>query len=249
MHDDELVTEEWRPVYGWVGLYSVSNLGRVRSEDRLFVDSIGRKGSIRGRVLAPAVQRGYLLVGLSRHSKRVTHSVHRMVCRAFHGPPPSASHHACHNDGDKRNNRATNLRWATARENVQDNVRLGTVARGARNGGAVLTEEQTIAIRERYAAGAESIRKLAREHGVHAATISSIVHGKTWKTTGGPVTPVRRPIQSKLTPSEVREMRRLYRDARVSQSEIGRRFGVSQGAARKVVIGETYKWVTNRGGE
>ena len=45
--------------------------------------------------------------------------MHRLVARAFHGPPPSAAHtHVNHLDGDKANNRIDNLEYVTPSENA-----------------------------------------------------------------------------------------------------------------------------------
>ena len=45
------------------------------------------------------------------------HLVNRIVCAAFHGPPPSPKHEASHLDDDPANNRADNLAWETREEN------------------------------------------------------------------------------------------------------------------------------------
>lgn len=39
------MTEEWRPVVGYEGLYEVSNTGQVRSISRYYVDSLGKRFS------------------------------------------------------------------------------------------------------------------------------------------------------------------------------------------------------------
>lgn len=44
--------------------------------------------------------------------------VHRIVCSAFHGAPPSGSHVVDHIDTNRANNRPENLRWVTRLENV-----------------------------------------------------------------------------------------------------------------------------------
>ncbi|MCE6967427.1 HNH endonuclease signature motif containing protein [Cereibacter sphaeroides] len=46
------------------------------------------------------------------------HKLHRIVATAFHGEQPSKSHVVDHIDTNRRNNRATNLRWVTRLENI-----------------------------------------------------------------------------------------------------------------------------------
>lgn len=54
------------------------------------------------------------------------------------------------------------------------------VARGEQNGSAKLTADSVRAIRERYAAGGLSLRRLAHTYGVSHTTIGEIVRGEKW---------------------------------------------------------------------
>ena len=123
MHEDE----EWRPVVGYEGFYEVSNLGRVRSLDRV-IDH-GRNGStnLRGRILSASVpdKKHYSSVGLSAGGAYRHAMVHTLVATAFIGPRPIGME-CCHNDGDKNNNRADNLRWDTPSANQLDRRKHGT---------------------------------------------------------------------------------------------------------------------------
>lgn len=69
---------------------------------------------------------GYLRVRLTVDGRRKWHSVHRLVCRAFHGEQPSPNHEVRHIDGSRDNNRASNLAWGTKSENACDRVTHGT---------------------------------------------------------------------------------------------------------------------------
>lgn len=47
-----------------------------------------------------------------------TVKVHRVVCEAFHGPPPRVDSVVIHRDENGINNREGNLKWGTQRENL-----------------------------------------------------------------------------------------------------------------------------------
>jgi hypothetical protein len=94
--------ERWRAIEEHEG-YEVSDRGRVRNAA--------------GHVLAlQRHSKGYLTVMLGRRGGR--HYVHRLVCRAFNGPPPASGvYHADHIDFTRDNNVPTNLRWLASHLN------------------------------------------------------------------------------------------------------------------------------------
>jgi hypothetical protein len=44
--------------------------------------------------------------------------IHRLICEAFNGPPPTPSHVVNHKNGIKDDNRPNNLEWMTIGENT-----------------------------------------------------------------------------------------------------------------------------------
>ncbi len=104
----------------------------------------------------------------------------RLITEAFHGAAPSADYHAAHNDGDPSNNAASNIRWATATENIGDKFRHGTMYCGDGHHRARLTGPDASAIRRRRAAG-ERAKDLAAEYRVSSQLITAIVKRVCWK--------------------------------------------------------------------
>ena len=120
-----MVTEIWKDVVGYSGIYEDSNLGRVRSLDRL--DTAGRKR--KGRILKQTLS-NYLRVILC-NGKKKTRLVHQLVCETFIGPRPEGKE-VCHGPSGKLDNSLTNLRYGTHSENALDRNRDGTSGRNRR---------------------------------------------------------------------------------------------------------------------
>lgn len=123
------MTEQWRPIPGWENLYEVSDIGRVRSLDRLVTYPAGGQRLFKGRILQDRLfpRTGHRMVSLKRHSVGETFRVHRLVMLTFVGPRPDGLH-ICHNNGVPDDNRLSNLRYDTASSNVRDAVQHGTQA-------------------------------------------------------------------------------------------------------------------------
>ena len=117
--------EVWKPVPGYEGFYSVSDLGRVRSESRTvtFIDGRSRRWPESIRKTAK-LSSGHLSVWLYKNHKPERCYVHRLVLEAFVGEAPPGTH-GCHWNDDPGDNRLENLRWGTSSENRLDSVRNG----------------------------------------------------------------------------------------------------------------------------
>lgn len=169
---DEDHTEEWRPVVGWEGIYSVSSEGRIRRE-------APGPSTRPGKALKPSNHNGYAQVGLRSMGRRATVAVHLLVARAFLGPAPDG-HEVDHVDGNKANNRFSNLEYLPPLENTRRAFALGLVPIGAARSTAKLTEDVVRAIRVKLAAG-ESANRIARISGCSAKTVTQILHGRNWR--------------------------------------------------------------------
>lgn len=171
------MTEEWRDVVGFEGAYQVSDLGRVRSLDRIQVNSLGHARSLRGRVLVSVpTSRGYRCTKLG---VKKWLAIHVAVCAAFYGPKPTAAHEVAHSDSDPSNNRADNLSWKLHVDNLADREALGRVPRGESHGSAKLDNAMVATIRRRTAAG-ELHRVIALDYAVTRNTVSDIGARRTW---------------------------------------------------------------------
>lgn len=178
-----VVSEEWRSVVGWEGLYEVSNTGHVRSLERDIKFADGRVRRFPSVVLKPnmvGTRLDYRQVHLTKNCERRPISIHRLVADAFLAPPPTPSHIVLHNRGAAAGDGVDNLRWGTHAENTADSLRDGTFCLGEQQHNAKLTAASVAAIRQEAAAGGRN-GTIARKYGVCPASITSIVKRKTWK--------------------------------------------------------------------
>ncbi|MFT8488006.1 NUMOD4 domain-containing protein [Oenococcus sicerae] len=109
--------EIWKDIPGYEGLYQVSNLGRVKSFDRLIVRKQGNYLS-KGKILKGFRQNNnYLIADLYNAKIRRHYLIHRLVAQAFI-PNPNHYPQINHKDENKSNNCVENLEWVTAKQNM-----------------------------------------------------------------------------------------------------------------------------------
>jgi hypothetical protein len=119
--------EIWKPVLGYEDSYEVSNMGRVRSIDREWVQK-SKHGTEyiytkKGKLLKPGkMKSGHVSVAIGRGHSRLVHS---LVMEAFVGERPKGKE-VLHNNGVADDNRLENLRYGTRSENILDAVKHGT---------------------------------------------------------------------------------------------------------------------------
>lgn len=112
-------TEEWRDVKGYEGVYMVSDLGRVKSLDRVTYDKNNRKINRKSKVISPYVDStGYLAVRFYSNKSPKRCRVHQLVAESF------LNHDKCghkivvdHIDNNPINNNLCNIQLISHREN------------------------------------------------------------------------------------------------------------------------------------
>ena len=105
-------SEIWKDVVGFEGRYQVSDLGNVRSIQT-------NHGKYQERPMLARTRSDtclYQYVHFWLKDKLHTEALHRVVAKAF-VPNPENKPMVNHLDGNKLNNRADNLEWATCSEN------------------------------------------------------------------------------------------------------------------------------------
>ena len=176
------MTEEWRDINGYEGIYQVSSLGRVRSLDRI-IEQVTRWGDIhprliKGTCLQPHNLRGgYLGVMLSEHRQKKMTLIHRLVAIAFI-PNPQSLETVNHKDENKKNNRADNLEWMSR----GDNVRYGTGIQRKRNTSIPVVQ---MSIDGTHIQTYTSAKAAGETLGLHPTNITACCRGKRGARTAG----------------------------------------------------------------
>ncbi|QIW89920.1 HNH endonuclease [Bacillus phage Izhevsk] len=173
--------ENWKSLKGIVengDSYEVSNLGNVRSIDRLDSRGCNRKG----KLMKPKTsKKGYIEVTLTKNNKGKTYKMHRLVALAFI-PNIENKPEVNHKDGNKGNNKMGNLEWSTPLENISHAIKNGLSKKsGEDNDNSTLTEVDVRKIREMYATKEYILKEIADIYGVSFQHISAIVNYKLWK--------------------------------------------------------------------
>jgi hypothetical protein len=156
--------------------YSVTKDGRVWSH---------RRRRVKGGWLKPRIRNNsYLCVEL-RDGKPHEYTVHRLVLETYisHRPKDMQCRHL---NGNKQDNRLSNLRWGTQCENSQDAIRHGTFPKpnlgnfGEKSTWCKLSDQDRRLIFSVYHDGAYTLQELANHFKVSSPNIKRIVNQAHW---------------------------------------------------------------------
>jgi hypothetical protein len=173
------MTEIWREAFGFEGMYSVSNMGRVRSEPRLVATRSGGFKRMPGRVLKQMTDpKGYSRVSFYRGEwpnkrERFTPSVHRTIARVFLDDFTDDLQ-VNHKNSDKSDNRLENLEMVSIAENALHASRAGVKA-------IKLTPLKVVWMRKLSETGEFTFTELGEKFDVSKQTAARVCQRKIWR--------------------------------------------------------------------
>jgi hypothetical protein len=163
------MTEQWKDIEGYNGLYRISTMGRVKS--------FHKKNA---KILSPVFYGDYYGVQLCINGNKKKHYIHRLVAESFIINCDNKNQ-INHIDGNKLNNTVSNIEWCTASENRLHAVDTGLLkVRGESNPQSKLTKEDVLEIRGMYGTGCFSQYQIADMYDVAVMQINRIVNNKAW---------------------------------------------------------------------
>lgn len=169
--------EKWEKIKNYEKYYEISNLGRIKSLERKVRNN---KGFVikPEKILIPRVHTGnYLTICLTVNRKSNYFYIHRLVAEHFIENIKNKKE-VNHKDGNKQNNKVTNLEWSTRKENIDHSVQNKLHCFGEKAGTSKLKAYQVIEIRANQQM---SLEEKAIKFNVSKATISRILNKKIWK--------------------------------------------------------------------
>lgn len=162
--------EEWKIIEGCNGVYSVSNMGRVKNnkKNRLLKQSM--------------LHNGYLAVHITEMGKLKYYRVHRLVGKYFVDGYQKEKQ-INHKDGNKTNNKHDNLEWVTPSQNIKHAFSIGLKTvdySNIKNPKAVKQYSMNGEFIKEY----PSIKDAERHTGIDNSAIAKVCKGK-YKSSGG----------------------------------------------------------------
>ena len=116
------MSEIWKDIIGYEGLYQVSNLGRVKSCERYVNHFPDGKRVVKERILKHGLVKGYHNVQLSNNNIKITKLVAGLIATAFIYNNDKTLE-INHKNGNRLDNRVDNLEWISHKENQEHAIK------------------------------------------------------------------------------------------------------------------------------
>lgn len=173
VHVTTFEDEIWKDIAGYEGLYQVSNLGRVKSLER-----VGYQGRIvKERILKFGKNgSGYYVVNLCKNANRKTFQIHRLVAKLFidnKQEKPQINH----KDENKTNNVVSNLEWVTAKENINYGSRTNRTSKSKSKRIKVIYQDDTYEFWD-------SATEFEKSFGIGRGCINNVLGGRAKSSYG-----------------------------------------------------------------
>lgn len=236
-YEDQLdnFKEKWKTIKmdGIKFNYKISNTGRIKSMQS-------------GRILGFHTSgKNYVRVTLYRNGRTYKYSVHRLVAVHFIPIPKKYTKKGYtfddlvpnHKNGIKTHNAAFNLEWTTVRDNTIHAFETGLAETsiGENSHLAKMTEKQAIRVCE-LLEQAWSTKDIADLLGVSKRSVQHIKDGTTWKRVSKNYNFARigKAVPYTLDDSVIRKICKDLETKKFSDSEIGKKYGVSREYIRDI---------------
>lgn len=174
--------EIWKPIKGYEGYYEISNMGRVKSLERMVPYSVSGFFRKQYKFYLKAVGDGYGYLFVCLHKKGIKKykKIHQLVASAFvRGERDGLQ--VNHKNGIITDNSPENLEWVTPRENTLHAIEVLGKRRDKENHWKhKITIAQVEEMRELYKTGKYSQVELAKRYGIHRGQLSKICNHKAW---------------------------------------------------------------------
>jgi hypothetical protein len=126
------------------------------------------------------INSGHRQMHLAYRSNQKHFLIHRLVAAAFL-PNPEGKSDVNQIDGNKANNRASNLEWMSNADNQRHSVSAGIRRLGAAHHKSKLTTDDVVAIRHAASDSSASVAELAIRYRISGSQVRNIVRLKTWQ--------------------------------------------------------------------
>lgn len=157
--------EEFRDLQGFDN-YQISNLGRIYSKKKRTCLKVKKLGNS-----------GYYQVRLSKDGKYIYKNLHRILAETFI-PNPNNYRTVNHINGNKLDNRISNLEWADDCTQQHQACLLGLKPATQH----ILTEEEILDVYKRHFENNESIYSIAKLYNTRKQQIAKLVKGQRHQT-------------------------------------------------------------------